>query len=458
MEGGYGLISCIPIVVLLVSVLWTKRIFECIIVAIAIALFIGEGFSGMLWAFIDLIYVMLADETYSWILLMLLLFGGLIKLLEESGGTFGFGAVATKYIKSDKSSLLATYILGILIFIDDYLNNLTIGSAMRGITDRYKVPREMLAITINTTGAPICVLNPFSTWAVFIFGLMQAAGVTGDQTLVVGYTKLIPYIWYAIVAVLMVPLMIYGVIPRVGPLKKAYQRVEEKGLLFPEELAESSAELDEARERILSKVDPKLRNFLIPMLVVVAVTIFTEDLVPGVILGILTCFIMYIPAKVMTIKEFIENFFEGMKDMIFIATFIMMAFIFVEIENGLGFSDYVIETVKPYMIGGLIPVITFIVVGLMSFAGMDFWAVMILFFPIVVPLSEHFGINLYLAMGSIVSGATFGGHACFFSDQMLMSSASVQIRATDEAVALLPYAVMAAVVTAVLYLIFGFVL
>ncbi len=458
MEGGYGLISCIPIVVLLVSVLWTKRIFECIIVAIAIALFIGEGFSGMLWAFIDLIYVMLADETYSWILLMLLLFGGLIKLLEESGGTFGFGAVATKYIKSDKSSLLATYILGILIFIDDYLNNLTIGSAMRGITDRYKVPREMLAITINTTGAPICVLNPFSTWAVFIFGLMQAAGVTGDQTLVVGYTKLIPYIWYAIVAVLMVPLMIYGVIPRVGPLKKAYQRVEEKGLLFPEELAESSAELDEARERILSKVDPKLRNFLIPMLVVVAVTIFTEDLVPGVILGILTCFIMYIPAKVMTIKEFIENFFEGMKDMIFIATFIMMAFIFVEIENGLGFSDYVIETVKPYMIGGLIPVITFIVVGLMSFAGMDFWADMILFFPIVVPLSEYFGINLYLAMGSIVSGATFGGHACFFSDQMLMSSASVQIRATDEAVALLPYAVMAAVVTAVLYLIFGFVL
>ncbi len=457
MEGGYGLISCIPIVVLLVSVLWTKRIFECIIVAIAIALFIGEGFSGMLWAFIDLIYVMLADETYSWILLMLL-FGGLIKLLEESGGTFGFGAVATKYIKSDKSSLLATYILGILIFIDDYLNNLTIGSAMRGITDRYKVPREMLAITINTTGAPICVLNPFSTWAVFIFGLMQAAGVTGDQTLVVGYTKLIPYIWYAIVAVLMVPLMIYGVIPRVGPLKKAYQRVEEKGLLFPEELAESSAELDEARERILSKVDPKLRNFLIPMLVVVAVTLVTEDLVPGVILGILTCFIMYIPAKVMTIKEFIENFFEGMKDMIFIATFIMMAFIFVEIENGLGFSDYVIETVKPYMIGGLIPVITFIVVGLMSFAGMDFWAVMILFFPIVVPLSEHFGINLYLAMGSIVSGATFGGHACFFSDQMLMSSASVQIRATDEAVALLPYAVMAAVVTAVLYLIFGFVI
>ena len=457
MDGGYGLISCIPIVVLLVSVLWTRRIFECILVSIAIALFIGEGLSGILWSFIDLIYVMLADETYSWILLMLLLFGGLIKLLEESGGTFGFGAVATKYIKSDKSSLVATYILGILIFIDDYLNNLTIGSAMRGITDQYKVLREMLAITINTTGAPICVLNPFSTWAVFIFGLMQAVGVTGDQTLVVGFTKLIPYIFYAIIAVAMVPFMIYGVIPKVGPLKKAYERAND-GVLFPVELASSSMEFDEERDRILGSVKPKLRNFLIPMLVVVAVTLVTEDLVPGVITGIVTCFVLYIPTKNMRITQFFDTFFEGIKDMIFIATFIMMAFIFVEAVNGLGFSDYVIETVKPYMIGGTIPVITFIVVGVMSFAGMDFWAVMILFFPIVVPLSQHFGIDLYLAMGSIVSGAVFGGHACFFSDQMLMSSASVQIRPTDEAICLLPYAVMAAVVTAILYLIFGFIL
>jgi len=457
LDGGYGLISCIPIVVLLVSVLWTRRIFECILVSIAIALFIGEGLSGILWSFIDLIYVMLADETYSWILLMLLLFGGLIKLLEESGGTFGFGAVATKYIKSDKSSLVATYILGILIFIDDYLNNLTIGSAMRGITDQYKVLREMLAITINTTGAPICVLNPFSTWAVFIFGLMQAVGVTGDQTLVVGFTKLIPYIFYAIIAVAMVPFMIYGVIPRVGPLKKAYERAND-GVLFPVELASSSMEFDEERDRILGRVKPKLRNFLIPMLVVVAVTLVTEDLVPGVITGIVTCFVLYIPTKNMRITQFFDTFFEGIKDMIFIATFIMMAFIFVEAVNGLGFSDYVIETVKPYMIGGTIPVITFIVVGVMSFAGMDFWAVMILFFPIVVPLSQHFGIDLYLAMGSIVSGAVFGGHACFFSDQMLMSSASVQIRPTDEAICLLPYAVMAAIVTAILYLIFGFVL
>ena len=94
----------------------------------------------------------------------------------------------------------------------------------------------------------------------------------------------------------------------------------------------------------------------------------------------------------------------------------------------------------------------------MSFAGMDFWAVMILFFPIVVPLAEYFDISVYLAMGSIVSGAVFGGHACFFSDQMLMSSASVQIRPTDQAICLLPYALLAAAATAVLYLILGFIL
>ena len=115
-------------------------------------------------------------------------------MLEESGGTFGFGGLQQSILNLKKQPL-ATFILGILIFIDDYLNNLTIGSAMRGITDQYKVPREMLAITINTTGAPICVLNPFSTWAVFIFGLMQSVGMAADETLISGYTKLIPYIF-----------------------------------------------------------------------------------------------------------------------------------------------------------------------------------------------------------------------------------------------------------------------
>lgn len=164
MESSYGILSILPLIIMLGLVIWTKRIFESVLIAIATALIIQYGFSvDVIYAFEEKLYGILASDTYPWILIILILFGALINLLVESGGTLGFAKYAEKVIKSEKSSLIVTWILGILIFVDDYLNNLTIGAAMRGITDKYKVPREMTAMAINATGAPICVLVPFST-------------------------------------------------------------------------------------------------------------------------------------------------------------------------------------------------------------------------------------------------------------------------------------------------------
>lgn len=442
---------------MLVMVIWTKRIFESIFVSIIVALLFSHG-TGFVGAFIDHLYGMLAHETYSWVLLMLLFFGGLIKLLEQSGGTLGFGIMAERYIKSGKGSLFVTYILGLLIFIDDYLNNLSIGAAMRGITDKYKVPREMTAFTINSTGAPMCVLVPFSTWAVFVFGLMQESGVGVGESILVGYGKVIPFVFYALVCIVMVPLLIYGILPKFGPMKAAYERAGNGGGVFPPNARISSEEVDEDRQKILDRVNPRLRDFLVPMVVVIALTIYTDDLIYGVLAGILSCFVLYIPNKNMKVSEFFDNLFEGMKEMLFIGAFIMMAFIFVDSVNSMGFSDYIIGLVKPYMVGGLIPLITFLVIGAMAFAGIDFWGVMILAFPIVIPLSQHFDVNVYLSIGAIVSGGVVGGHACFFSEPMIMSSTSCQIGPVDEAVTLFPYAILAAAVSAVLFLAFGFML
>lgn len=144
--------------------------------------------------------------------------------------------------------------------------------------------------------------------------------------------------------------------------------------------------------------------------------------------------------------------------MLFIAIFVMMAFIFVEAVEELGLSEYVIYTVEPYLNGAFLPALSFIIVAVLAFFGIDFWGIMILMFPIIAPLAEVSDVNVYLALGSVVSGAVFGGMACFFSEQMIMSSASVQIRPTDQAVCLFPYAVTACVVTALLYLVFGFVM
>lgn len=459
MEGTYGIISVIPLLVMLVLVIWTKRIFESILVSITVALLISEGIGNLIFAFTDQIYVMLADETYSWILVILLLFGALIKLLVESGGTLGFGKFAEKYIKNEKSSLFATWILGIVIFIDDYLNNLTIGAAMRGITDKYKTPREMVAMVINATGGPVCVLVPFSTWAAFIYGLMLETGVA-EGGLVEEYVKVIPFIFFAIVMVAMVPFITSGIIPKVGPLKKAYERShKEGGSTFPLDLAETvGEEFMEDEQRIRAKGEPKLRDFLLPVAAVIGFTVYTQDLVLGLIVALIVAFVIYIPTKKMTITEFFDFIFEGIKDMVFLAVFIMMAFVFVESVNTLGFTEYMISKVEPYLIGGLIPVVTFVTIAVMTFFGIDFWGVMILTFPIIVPLSNVAGMNVHLSLGAIISGAVFGGMSCFFSEQMLMSSTSCQIRPTDQAVCLFPYAIAAGVITALLYLVFGFAL
>ena len=460
MTESYGIISCIPIVIMLALVFKTKRLFESVLVSCAIALIISDG-TGFVTALIDHIYNVLANDTYAWILLMLLLFGGLIRLLEESGGTLGFGKLALKYIKTEKRSLLVTGVLGIIIFIDDYLNNLAIGSAMRGISDKYKIPREMTALTINATGGPVCVLLPFSTWAVFIFGTMQESGMpmAADATVLTEYVKVIPYIFFAIVMVLAVPLLAIGVIPKFGPLKKAYERARsEGGSVFPDGLTQPIEEAGESDDAGTEKQEPQLRDFLIPMLLVIGLTVYTSDLIFGVLAGIFSAFLLYIPTKKMTSSVFFDHLFEGMKDMLYIGVFIAFAFIFVESVNHLGFSDFVIESISPYLVGGMIPVITFIAIAAMCFFGIDFWGIMILTFPIIIPLSLQFEINAYLSVGAIVSGSVFGGMACFFSEQMLMSSTSCEIRPNDQAICLFPYAILVCIVSAVMYLIAGFVL
>ncbi len=459
MDIGYGILSILPLIIMLALVIWTKRIFESVLVAIGTALIIQYGFSvDVIYAFEEKLYGMLASETYPWILIILILFGALINLLVESGGTLSFAKYAERVIKSEKSSLIVTWVLGILIFVDDYLNNLTIGAAMRGITDKHKVPREMTAMAINATGAPVCVLLPFSTWAAFIYGLLLEIGVA-EGGLITEYTKLIPFIFFAIVMVGMVPLMALGIIPKFGPLKKAYKRVEETGSTVPEDLNDTiGAELAATQERITEKGEPKLYEFLIPILAVIVLVITTEEIMYGLFLALALCFILYIPTRRMKVAEFFDNFFEGAKDMLFIATFVMMAFIFVEVVEELGLSKYVISTVEPYLNGAFLPVLAFIIVAILAFFGIDFWGIMILMFPIVAPLAEASGVNVYLSLGGVVSGAVFGGMACFFSEQMLMSSASCQIRPTDQAICLFPYAIVACAATAVLYLVFGFVL
>jgi len=410
-----------------------------------ILVFVLKDGTGFIGGFVDSFYEVMAEGTFPWILMMLTLFGALIQLLLESGGIDGFRRLALRYIKAERSSLVFTWILGLILCIDDYINDLAIGPSVRSITDRYKVPREAVGTVVISMGVPICSLLPVTAMAVFVFGIMKDSGISGENAgMLTEYMKVVPFLVYPMLIVLVAFLLAVGILPKIGPLRKLSKQMQEET-----EIAEEHQQFDEKGQ---------LLDFIIPVLVLVGVMLYTNDLVVAVLIAIAVCFALYIPRKKMKFDDFFKNFFEGVHSMIDILVILLMVFIFVNGLTGIGLSEYVIETTTPFLAGGAIPVLTFIVVALLAFGGVDYWAVILLMAPITIPLAVNFDVNVYLTMAAAVSGAVCGGTSCFFGEQMLMCSQAVEKKPTELAVANLPYSIIAFVGTAVIYGILGFVL
>ena len=166
----WGFWSLVPTISVLALALLTRKTFEALLGGALIG-FIILSPTGFFSGFTTSLLGVMQDPTIGWVILVCGLFGSLIHLLVKSGGAMAFADYLLRYVKSRRSALLTTWILGLAIFIDDYLNALTIGTSMKKITDKFGVPREMLAYVVDSTAAPICVLIPLSTWAIYIAGL-----------------------------------------------------------------------------------------------------------------------------------------------------------------------------------------------------------------------------------------------------------------------------------------------
>ena len=188
------------------------------------ALILGGGLTGFAGKFFDCVYASFMNDSLQWLLIVIALFGMLIMMYERSGAVIDFGFWASKFIKTKKTALFGTFIIGIIIFLDDYLNNLAVGTTMKGITDKLGIPRLQLAYVVNTVAAPVCLLIPLSSWAVYFSQLMEDQGVTMGGSAMTAYVHGLPFAFYAWFAVIVCILQILGVIPKIGSMKKAYPR------------------------------------------------------------------------------------------------------------------------------------------------------------------------------------------------------------------------------------------
>ena len=443
-----GLIGLVLVIMVITGAIITKRCTECLLAGSIVGAVLLYGKDFMVeWA--GVLEGVVADNAWLW--LVCGLFGSLIAVLTASKGTFGFVKIIGKICNSQRKSLFATYIMGILIFIDDYLNVLSIGTCMKGLFDRRKLPRETLAFVLDSTGAPVCVLLPFSTWAVFYSNLFmeQDAVASTYSSGMSAYVSAIPFCFYPICALIVVGLFCAGVFPKLGYMKTAYQRVEETGMVYSERSKKYNHEEDGYEE------DGNIWNFLIPMIAMVVVCFIANEILIGVIVGLVVCLIMYVPTKIMDMETFMALTVSGFGTMLSIFFLLTGCFCLQEITASMGMTEYIIGLVEPFLTPSIFPAICFILLGGLAFVTASDWGMSAVVIPIFIPLAAMLGASLPLTMAAIISGGTFGSHACFYADATVLSSQSSGIDNMDHALSQLPYVGISASVAVGCFLVAG---
>lgn len=455
----YGALALIPPLVVIVLAIVMRTSFEPLLIGCLCGFVIISlhNHTSFFTDFVESMMRVIGDPTSGgsvWVILVCGLYGSLIGLMVRSGGTIKFGDWALTRIKTKTGALMGAWWLGILIFLDDYLSALTVGLSMRKITDAFKVPRETLAYIVNTTAPPWSVIAPISTWTIFIGALLESSHVAPAGEGLSTYWKMIPFVAYGYISVLIIPLFIYGIIPWFGRLKKANERAETTGNLFGTGLTMSGV-LDISR--LNEKKESKVMYFVLPMVVALAATIYFDiDALKGVMIAVAFTFIYYLIIKLGTFQQLSETVFSGFNSMVYALAILMMSYVLKDVNDKMGLTQYVLNAVSPYVNKELLPVIVFASLSLISVTTGSSWGLYAVAIPIVVPLAQHLGSNVFVNCGAVVSAGVFGANACLYSDATVLTSQSTENSNLDNGLAQLPYAFIAFGLSCVAYLLFGY--
>jgi Na+/H+ antiporter NhaC len=473
-----GIITLLPIVVLFVLIFTTKRMLLSLTTAtvtgaiiLGIHGIISEGVSG---GFVGGIKAVLAgiggkwlslvqeafmEGTTGYLFLLLALFGILIALLDISGAVLDFANWLAKYANTRRKALIITYVLGWLIFVDDYLNNMAVSTAMKRVCDKHHIPRTYLGYIVNSTAAPVCVLIPISTWAVFYGGLFESNGVVGSGgTGASAYIEGLPFLFYAWISVLIALFTIIGIVPLIGITRRDNKLAKEQGILITEQESIDGKELVLSESETETTKKPGPLSFLIPLVLLIAVTILTGDVMIGCILSIILVGIMMVARKKTKIGEFFDTAWSGVTSMAYIMAVIAMALTIVQINKQDGLSTFVVDTLTPVFgsIGFLLPAIVFAFCAVYSYFGGGFWDMSMVFMPIVVPLAANLHVDPILTCGALVCAATAGSTTYAAGDAVQITARAVDIKPYYQMLGTLPYALISYALSVAAFAVAGF--
>ncbi len=447
-EQSYGWMSLLPTALVLLFALTTHRTVEALFSG-AIAGILLLNPTTAVEQLVDMSMSVMMDETIAWIILVCGLMGGLIAVLEKGGSIVSFSNLLVTRVKTRRQSMLMTFILGIVIFIDDYLNAIAISSSMKKVTDGYQISREKLAYLVDSTAAPICILVPISTWAIFFSSLLEANGVAESGQGIHTYIEAIPYMAYGWVTLVIVLLVALEKLPDLGAMKGAEQRAK-RGQVRPEH----ATDID-LGEHITAHSNPTLGliNFVAPMVVLVAASwYFGIDLLAGVFVALMFTFCLYGVQQLISMNEMFEAVYDGIKVMLLPLATVIGGFMLKNVNDALGVTQYVIEAVSPYLNRQYFPAIIFLITAALVFATASSWGVFAVAMPIVLPLGAQLGVPLPLTVAALLSASAAGSHSCFFSDSTVLSAQGSGCTAMQHATTQFPYALLGIAATALFFL------
>lgn len=452
---NYGILTLLPALLVIIIAIKSRRTTEALLGGVASSYLIIALYSktNPVPLLVDSLFKVVTDYDTVWLIVVCGLFGSLIAVINAAHGTHAIANFLGKICKTGKSTLLVSWLLGLIIFVDDYMNIMTISACTKKLSDDRKVPREALAYVVDSTGAPVCVLLPFSTWAIFFAGVFyeQAEIVNlGYGSAMATYIHAIPYMFYAIVAVVVVPLFILGILPKFGAMKAAYHRVETTGQVYSEKSKKWNLMEQESEKKKTSIMD-----FIIPIATMIVVQLLTDDMFQAVVAAILVAACLYIPRKKVGANEFCDLWVKGFADSVSALMIIVAALWMRQASADLNLPNYVIGIAQPFVTASIYPMVAFIIVAALGFITGSNWGIPAVCAPIIIPLGAACGANMLAVIAAIVCGGTFCSHACFYSDATVITSNACGIDNMDHVYTQIPYALLSAVVASLLFLLAG---
>lgn len=464
--------ALVPPIVAIVLALITKEVYSSLFIGILVGglFFSNFSFEGtIMHIFNDGFVAVLSDSYNVGILVFLVILGAMVSLMNRAGGSAAFGKFAKEKIKSRAGAQLATVALGVLIFIDDYFNCLTVGSVMKPVTDQHKVSRAKLAYLIDATAAPICIIAPISSWAAAVSGFVE--GEDGFSI----FIRAIPYNYYALLTIVMMITMILLKI-EFGPMR-THEANALNGDLFTS--GESSAP---GEETMAAGHKGKVIDLVIPIITLIIscvigmiytggffegegfVSAFSNSdasvgLALGSIFAMIITIIIYLCRKVLTFTECMECLPAGFKAMVPAILILTFAWTLKAMTDSLGAAVFVANAMENSAKGlmNFLPAIIFLVGCFLAFSTGTSWGTFGILIPIVVAVFANSNPQLMIiSISACMAGAVCGDHCSPISDTTIMASAGAQCNHVNHVTTQLPYALVAAAISFVTYLVAGF--